>query len=287
MSPMLASPASFDGNRVVTAVRSRVALRPGPALLLVLAGCTATTAPADPGQAPQGEAPAPTVASDDVFLVGVLDQNGVAECPQGGERTWSSITPVIGWTKVTMVDAPAESMFGYPVVATGTVIDASRERAGSSVSPECPQMQMRGDWMETPRGIRLEREPSTAGPHIRVEEILPLPELGAKEIGREVEIDLRNPVPVELTDVTLVVHYEGCHGKPGTTHRSYVHGILAVGAGMRTRFPTIVQAERAPGRPEPHRAATLQVLAKSDRAFFDLDVPLFMLGAAPTCPDRG
>ncbi len=257
-------------------------------VLLLAAACTATTPPEESvAKAAQADAPQQAApAGDDVFLVGVLDENGVAECPDGGDRKWAQIEPVIGWTKVTIAEAPPRKLFGTAVVARGGILDAARQRSGSAVSPECPQMQMRSDWMETPSGIRLEREPSTAGPHVRVDNLRPLSELSATEVDGKLAVELRNPVPVELADVTLVVHYEGCHGKPGATQRSQVHGALPVGAGMRASFPAIVEAERAPSRLEPHRAMSLQILAKSDRAFFDLDVRVSSLGATVECPSR-
>jgi hypothetical protein len=93
-------------------------------------------------------------------------------------------------------------------------------------------------------------------------------------------------VPVALADVEIRMHYEGCHGKPGTARREHPVGELAVGAGTRAQFPALVQAERAPGRLEPHQAYSVQVIAKGERAWFDLDVPLRMVGVDVECPER-
>ena len=135
--------------------------------------------------------------------------------------------------------------------------------------------------------MRLRRDPATSLPHFRVDELRPLAELDVRDVDGELAVEFRNPVPVELANVTLVMHYEGCDGKPGTAHETHVVGVLAVGAGTRASFPVIVQAERGPGRLEPHRASTIQILATGERAHFDLDVRLSSVGATTKCPTDG
>lgn len=252
----------------------------------LLAACAPVGEPAPAATAVQAEAPPPPPRSDAAFLVGVLGQIGVQHCPADGEAQWLAVDHVVGWTTITAPDGDLTELLGQPVIAIGSVGGSSTVTPPGHAVVECPPMQMRSDWVSTPLGIRLRREPELHLPHFEAETIEPLPQLSATVSGEAVVVELRNPVPAELRGVEIRIHYEGCHGKPGTTVRTHEVGALQVGAGTRASFPLLVDAERGPGRLEPHRAASVQVLATGERAYFDLDVPLSSLHAVTTCPDR-
>jgi hypothetical protein len=258
--------------------------------LLFVAGLDAACAPVgDPAPeavAVQAEAPPPLPRSDSAFLVGVLGQVGVQHCPAGAQAQWLAVDHVVGWTTITAPTGELTELLGQPVIAIGSVGGSSAVTPPTHPVVECPPMQMRSDWVPTPLGIRMRRGPALDLPHFEAETLKPLTQLSATVAGEAVVVDLRNPVPAELHDVEIRIHYEGCHGKPGTAVRTQDVGELHVGAGTRASFPALVDAERQPGNLEPHRAASVQVLASADRVYFDLDVPLSSLHAGVTCPDR-
>jgi hypothetical protein len=260
-------------------------LRLLPFALLAFLQCTATTpGPERPPSSDEASPPAGDAAGGNEFLVGVLGETGSVDCPDGMTQRWSNVRPVIGWTPVTMVQPPPIELFDRPVLARGEPTSDEHRALEIADAKECPIAQMRSDMVETPRGMRLRREPATSMPHFRVDELRPLAELEVEEIDGKLAVEFRNPLPVELRGVTLVMHYEGCHGKPGTAQETSAFGALAVGAGMRASFPLLVDAERGPGRLEPHRASSLQILANGERAHFDLDVRLSSAGATTRCP---
>jgi len=263
-------------------------LRSVLAMSFLVVACSSSPPPPSPQPAQDGAAPEPTPvdAGGDEWLVGVLGQTGSLECVGGESRRWVDVAPAIGATTIT-ADALADDLFDRPVVARGSIVadPPARTSERSAAAEPCPPAQMRSDWIETPRGVRMRRDGSPPPlPHFAVQELRPLAELAVQTSGETLTVDFRNPLPVELHGVELRMHYEGCHGKPGTAMERHTVGTLAVGAGTRASFPTLVQSERAPGRPEPHRAFSLQVIAQGEHAHVDVDVRVAELGAAVKCP---
>jgi hypothetical protein len=263
-------------------------LRSVLAMSWLVVACSSSAPPPSPPPAQQGAAPEPTTlaAGDDAWLVGVLGQTGSLECVHGESRRWVDVAPTIGSTSITAGEL-AEDQFDRPVIARGRIVEdpPARPSERSTQAEPCPPAQMRSDWIETPRGVRMDRDGSPRPlPHFAVQELRPLAELAVQTSGVSLTVDFRNPLPVELHGVELRMHYEGCHGKPGTAMERHTVGTLAIGAGTRASFPAIVQSERAPGRPEPHRAFSLQVIAQGEHAHVDLDVRVGELGAAVKCP---
>jgi hypothetical protein len=260
--------------------------RARPLALLACLHCTSTS----PTSEPAAKAPTPAIAPNpidgDEFLIGVLSQSGAEVCDATGERRWEGVVPVIGWTGVTL-PADADSLMDRPVVARGTVGGEPPQWPPRTGTTEpCPPQQMRSDWIDSPRGMKMRRTDSPAPlSHFTVQELRPLAELTVRNVDGALAIDFRNPLPVELRDVVLRMHYEGCHGKPGTATRDENVGNLAVGAGTRASFPGVVEAERGPGRLEPHGAFSLQIIARAEHAHIDLDVRISSFELGNRCPE--
>lgn len=252
-------------------------------LALLAIACTPTDPPptAAPAKPPATETQASEEPVDGDWYIGLLGQRGEPDCPKG-EQTWIDVEPTIGWTPTQPLGAEESVLLDQPVVAHGLAGEPPVARVRTTVTAPCPPPQARSDWRFTPRGLRISRSGSGGrAPFFVRDSLRPLAELALKADGDQLVVDFRNPVPVELTDVALRIHYEGCHGKPGTLMREHPVGTLATGAGTQAKFSAIEVGDRG-----AHRAYSVQVIAKGERVTFDLDVPVGMLGVPVECPDR-
>jgi hypothetical protein len=255
--------------------------------LLAIACTPASPQPASaPAAAPDADtskqASAPEAKpTDGDWYIGVLGQRGEPDCPKG-EQTWIDVEPTIGWTPTQPLGAEESVLLDQPVVAHGLAGEPPVARVATTVTAPCPPPQARSDWRFTPRGLRIYRSGGGRAPFFVRDSLRPLAELALHADGEQLVVDFRNPVPVELTDVALRIHYEGCHGKPGTLMREHPVGTLATGAGTQATFAAIEVGDRG-----AHRAYSVQVIAKGERVTFDLDVPVGRLGVPVECPDRG
>jgi hypothetical protein len=178
--------------------RGRRWLPPG-LMVSLLFGCMATE-PAVPVSEPEPEG--------EEYFFAVLGQSGVEHCPDGThETTWLNVKPTLGF--VSADGTAQENLFDQPVLARGTSTDAPK-RAPIDAQP-CPPMQMRSDWVNTPRGIRVQRTPTPNIEHFHMTSVRRLDELAVSRDGEEMVVSFRNPLPFLLVDVRLVVHYEGCY----------------------------------------------------------------------------
>jgi hypothetical protein len=237
-------------------------------------------------------APVPQVEGDEYFFA-VLGQSGLEHCPRENPRaTWLDVQPTLGFVSA---GGPAtedlESLMDLPVLARGTSM-AAPERAPIDVQP-CPPMQMRSDWVNTPRGIRVQRASSPSIEHFQVTSVRRLDELAVVREGEELVVSFQNPLPFALVDVRLVMHYEGCYGKPGTASITGDPIELAPGAAISQRFPMVKDHEpTGPRKGSPnareHRAADLVLVLGEQRegatVHADLSVSLQALGIAFDCP---
>jgi hypothetical protein len=238
--------------------------------------------------------PVPEAEGDEYFFA-VLGQSGVEHCPPDNPKaTWVNVQPTLGFVEA---GGPAtetiEPLMDLPVLARGTSM-AAPQRAPQSIEVRpCPPMQMRSDWVNTPRGIRVQRTSSPSIEHFHVTSVRRLDELAVVREGDELVVSFRNPLPFALVDVRFVMHYEGCYGKPGTASITGDPIELAPGAEVTQRFPMIKDHEpTGPRKGTPnareHRAANL-VLVLGEQpegvtVHTDLAVSLQNLGIAFDCP---
>lgn len=224
------------------------------------------------------------------YLLGVVGQAGVQQCPEDDpfEVTWKSLRPTIGRVDISgPSDAVFESLMDKPALARGQPLtDSHPESTGAAASP-CAPIQMRSDWRPTPRGILIERSPSPRVGHFEVTAVRALHEVTARADGEHVIVQVTNPVPVELSDVELRVHYEGCFGKPGTTTQAESIGTLGVGAQISARMPQRIERDDAPKRRGRFVARSVHLVASAESVVVDLDIPLGVLGVELSCPGRG
>jgi len=258
-----------------------------PAAWLTFA-CTTAEPPnrpaSDPALARTETQPNPVSTTDGPeWFFAVASQTGVEHCPNG-DFEWLAVQPTLGWT-TTSGDAigQLDALMDQPVLARGSAGPAP-ERPPLSVEPApCPAMQMRSDWVNTPRGTRVRRTASSGAQHFHLTSVRRLDELKVEADGEQIVASFQNPLPFALTGVRLRMHYEGCYGKPGATSLESKPAALGPGELLRHEFPRTVEKGEQPRR-RLHRAAALALEIggsegpTEDAVWVDLDVSLYQLG---------
>ena len=220
-------------------------------------------------------------------VVGELSEAGAARCLAGGEVEWVGRHPVVGFTPlVPAAGVELAPHYGQLVVVEGAVIPRGLPPAGP-VRHEgpCLEVQRRSDWIDSPRGMRVQRAgmgpvaPAFAVTHVRA-----WSGLATRADGEVLEVALTNTFGEPLTGVTLRVHYEGCHGKPGTTTRALGGRTLAPGETLRFEAPLVARETDRPDGREIFAASSVQVEARGATVAFDLDRSLSRAGVAAPCP---
>jgi hypothetical protein len=263
-----------------------------PAAWLLLACTNAEPPTADPiqrGAPPTAQLesePNPVSTTDGPeYFFAVASQVGVEHCPKG-EFEWLAVQPTLGWVTTSgAAAAELEALMDLPVLARGSVGPKPALPPLAVEPAPCPIMQMRSDWVNTPRGIRVHRTTPTGADHFHSTSVRRLDELKAVVAGEQVTASFENPLPFALTGVRLRMHYEGCYGKPGATSMESEALRLGPGERLEHAFPLLEQKD--PKR--VHRAAALVLeIAASEgpadaKVWTDLDVSLHRLGVDFEC----
>lgn len=234
--------------------------------------------------------PVPTVdEAGQVQLVGVLHRHGTPACrgddPDVG---WYGRHWVVGFTPL-VADEGLLSQVGAlaerPVVVSGSPTERSPPppEFPSGVSGEhCPVMQMRSDYVDTPGGVRIRHDPRPRPPGFATTAVEPFDGLRATVTDDTVQVVFENTLGVALSDVALVVHYEGCMGKPGSTAARTEHGGAAPGETVVARHPAVQASDRG-----DYRAHSIEVSGGGPAVTLDLDARLPEVGADRVpCPGR-
>lgn len=262
-----------------------------PSALLLPLACTPTAPPpADPNQAPtttQGmSAPEPDPGPDPDpdpgthYLLGVSTQTGTLICPTPTQREWVDVRPMLGWVPVSGTGTETlEPLLGRAVLAEGAPGPAPAYVPETPpAGGDCMDMQMRDDWVETPQGIRVQRGPSPAIEHFVMTSARPLTELSAVLEGETIRSRFQNPLPFELEQVQLRLHYEGCGGKPGSTSQTSPTLSLGPGETLEHVFP-----KRDTGEDMP---AVLRLeVGGPESVHVDLDLQIWELGIDVNCDE--
>jgi hypothetical protein len=263
---------------------------------LLLVGCT--TKESKPGGSvvgvPSAEAPreVPVVETSgdrrpsEAVLLGVIRRFGTEVCtgPEDTEPRWKDVHLRAGLVRLEGETGPLDALRGEAAILFGKVTSEGKPK----LAPEegsCMPIQRRSDWVPTPDGTVLQREPTPGIASFRVRSAKRFDGLRATAAGGELAIQLDNPLDVSLSEAMLRVHYEGCYGKPMTHEEKRELGTLPRGAKADAQAPLLFTETRA-GRDLTHRAHSIQVTGKADGVYFDLDVRLDKLGAEQACPKR-
>jgi hypothetical protein len=234
--------------------------------------------------------PVDAIEGDEWFL-GFVSQTGIEHCATEFEPEWLAVRSTLGFIPTS--GASLDAWMAKPVLARGRTI-TTPER-GLEVEPKpCPIAQMRGDWVGSPLGTRIDRRNHPEIEHFLVTSAEPLASLKVTRVANELTVDFQNPLPFALAEFAILVHYEGCHGKPGATHRWVASKPLAVGEARIERFDIVVDELPPPGERKggptarEHLAYSIELsaiaVADAPTLHVDLDVPLAALGIDVDCP---
>lgn len=219
------------------------------------------------------------------YFFAVASQVGVQHCPNG-KFEWLGIQPTLGWVTTSgSATAELDALMDLPVLARGRV-GPKPERPPLAVEPApCPEMQMRSDWVNTPRGMRARRTARVDAEHFHLTSVRRLEELQVVAKGDRAVASFENPLPFALTNVRLRMHYEGCYGKPGATRHESPSVTLQPGERLEHEFAVF----DAPDPKRVHRAAAIELViggseGPPDSAVWaDVDVSLHRLGVKFEC----
>lgn len=222
-------------------------------------------------------------------VVGELLEGGHKVCRANGEVTWHARYPMVGFTPLEVADGGEARLYrGRVVVAEGELTGASDVERPADLPEdegECPIMQMRSDWVEAVGGVRMLRDGMGGRGVFRATRLRVWDGLVVTARGGEIAARVTNTFADEtLADVDLIVHYEGCYGKPGTQARAASAARLSPGDTLEHRFPLVVRGEGRRGEAS-FVASSVQVRARPGATAFDLDVGLSRWGIEARCPD--
>lgn len=261
--------------------------------------CTPTEEQTERSQPPSASEPPAVVEAEPrpgapgrEYFLGYVSQTGIEHCPNGSEFEWLDVRSTLGF--IPTGGLSLEPWMGKVVLATGEA--GARPPSSTDIQPaECPLMQMRSDWTNSPKGIRVDRGKHPGIEYFTVTSVEPLEELAVVRGGEELLVRFTNPLPFALQRVGLVAHYEGCYGKPGSTERSQEGKPLAPGETIDARFPIIAEVEadhdpRKGGLPaKVHLIDSIQLdveaAADAPTVHVDLDAQVSAFGLDLTCPD--
>lgn len=267
-------------------------------LTLALALGLPTMVAADDAKARPGDgADAGSVREPDGirWLVGRISRQHVQVCLGGQREKWVYPHFQAGFVRLVPAgDLELAPLAGRAAVLRGRV-DADRRFPHPGHQGHCPGRQARSDWVFSKRGVRLKRD-LAAGverpPSFTATAAEPFAGLSAERRGEMIRVRFRNRLPLALSDLTLVMHYEGCYGKPMSPSRRRALGALARGETASARFPARWRHDTTRGGlPKAnrglHRAHSVQLVSQDPAVLFDLDLPLNeLLDRAPRCPAR-
>jgi hypothetical protein len=218
-----------------------------------------------------------------ITVVGVLNEAGTNRCVDGDE-SWVDTHLTVGWSRVYGTSMPS-SLKGKVVVLSG---ETTTPPPATQVKNDftCPPMQMRNDWIRTRSGMRYDRNLKAPTHDLKATDIKAFDGLKLQfdAAADTVSVRLHNPLAQPMNDVTLVLHYEGCYGKPGSVTKRHPIGIIQPGksAGI-TGQPARVM--RKQGRGYEHVLLYVQAVSKGV-PILDIDAPTRALGTTIECSDR-
>lgn len=216
-----------------------------------------------------------------ITVIGVLTEDGDEICEKGEQR-WVNVVPQIGWTTAYGARAPG-SLVGKVVKITGESAKPPPARQKITNDFTCPPMQARSDWVRSKSGVRYDRDLKAPRHHLAVDAIDPFGGLTLKHdaAADTVDVRLENPLDVAFADVTLVLHYEGCYGKPGKLETVRALGRIEPGKAIAVAGLPARRMQQQ-GRGAEHVLRHVQVVSAAS-PILDIDAHVAALGADLGC----
>jgi hypothetical protein len=269
-------------------------VRPFLISFLLLAACTPSEpkGSSPPVIVPENGAPDPVASASpessqkkpgEAVLFGVVRRFGTKVCssPRDHEGTWKDEHLRAGFARLEGSARELDALRGQPAILFGSVTKTGKQDVPGEEG-DCMPVQRRSDWVSTPDGTVLQRDPPATVASFRVRSAKPFTSLRAEVKGDELAIELENPLEVPFSPV-IRVHYEGCYGKAMTHTEGRELGEVASKAKVKVNVPVYVVAG---GRQQGHSATSIQVQGDVKDVYFDLDIALAKLGVELSCPKR-
>lgn len=234
----------------------------------------------------------PTLLKGKTTLVGVLHEGGVRVCSKPYEDLWVDRTWAVGFVPLVHAAGLSETIApleGAVVKVSGVVSDEPTTVHEGDPRPkttvDCGGLQMRSDWELWPKGTRARRGNGPDLAKLRIESVELVRPFHGEIRDDEVSFSVTNPFEHELQNATLVAHYEGCYGKPGTAVERRPLGAIQAGDTLDD-IPVPQLSMRKMARGQAHRLHSVQLIGTVDSGALDLDVKTDTLGLKVECPNR-
>ena len=215
-------------------------------------------------------------------VVTELAVGGKREC-RGFDTIWSELVPMAGFTPLEVL-APDEWLAkkGEIVSFLGRETEVARVTVFDGAD-SCEPAQRRSDFRDAPTGTRLYREGlKSPAPSLVATDLRRFGGLRVSLAGDTIEVELGvGDLGTAVSDLQLVVHYDGCGKKPLGFERTSAPFSIAEGKPHRERFPALA-ADDVHGRGLA-RAQSVQVRGGQPVRFL-LDRLLAREGITVPCP---
>lgn len=242
------------------------------------------------------------------YLIGVFSlQKDPVSCPENpkGKIQWSHEShPEIGFVPVAldkMSDFVKEGFQDKIVIAKGNVkqnfADDALGRYSLRVVPDqsCGFWQMRSDWLNGHKGLRLLREVPLQVKRVAEFSVESLDFFPGFQVmphdSTKVRAALYNPLPVSIQNVRMIAHYESCKGKAMSTQTVSESTDLKPNKIFGYEFPiefkgtkqNKISREKVK---QKYIISSIQVVAEDENVLFDLDWPLQKALKIPSCDSK-
>lgn len=222
----------------------------------------------------------------EVVLVGMLTEQAVRQC-QGISKEPKWVHPHL---EIGFVWAYPHK--GFKFHKTRLVIARGHKRPRPPLRVKqlgpCPDMQMRSDWVVGKSGTRLRRDGSPPfNDAFSTTQVADFAGLTFKDKGESMLVSFENTTGYPLEDFKMIVHYEGCYGKPGSVRRESGVKRLEPGKRVEKLFAKVVEGNATAKWRRVHLASAVQISAQPHPVYFDLDWPLWRVKALKLeCPNK-
>ncbi len=263
-------------------------------LLFPFLGPTPEAIPAveQPQQQVQAEAP----QTPPETMIGLLTVQYDQKCvgADGTDVEWVNPHLELGFSELTNpVDDAATKMTDKVVMLK---VDQSKGKPKMLPSDpmafafSCVPMQMRSDWVPAKGGIRINQGLSFGGrwTGIVAKEFKVLNLISLKSSGPDVLATVTNDSGITLEKLSVVFHYEGCYGKPGSLSESRELGTMKPGEKKLVKAPAVTYGKRVRNsdRLSAHTLRSIQLQSQTPGVVVDLDMPVTPLGIVVECPEE-
>ncbi len=216
-------------------------------------------------------------------LVGELTLQGDPLCDGSANGRWVNDRWELGFTQLqgpALAKSKLKHLRDKLVVVRGR---PAEPKAWPTVrhTGACPPVpQLRSDWVMGRSGVRVRRG-SPVWPAFSATHVARWQGLRVRRVGAEIEVRVTHTMTSPWPDLTIVLHYEGCMGKPGALDKSQRAALVQPGGSVVARFPALAGAER------DYRASAVSLRARRGRSLLDLTRSLYREGVSVDCRRGG